>query len=251
MKPVMQPVILLTRPDDAARPFADALRTRLGAVRIVQSPLLRIAWLAADLPLGMPIFTSPRGVEGFLRMGGTVGGACWCVGDATAEAAAKVGFTARSASGDAKALIAAILESGEAGPFVHVRGRHAIADLAAILSDAGRETRAAVVYDQVAEPLTPEARALLQGMAPVVVPLFSPRTARQFARECAAERSGDHAARAPLFIAAMSAAVGDALGDVGARGLSIATRPDAQSMLDAVQGLFDAARRLEAGRGAK
>lgn len=239
----MKPVILLTRPDAAARPFADALRVRLGAVRIVHSPLLRIEWLATGLPRGVPIFTSPRGVEGFLRSGGKAGGPCWCVGDATAEAATEAGFAARSASGDAKALIAVILESGDTGPFVHVRGRHAIADLAAILSEAGRETRAAVVYDQVAEPLTQGARALLQGEAPVVLPLFSPRTARLFARECPAD--------APLFIALMSGAVRDALGDVGACALSIAARPDADAMLDVVQGLFDAARRLEAGQGDK
>ncbi|KPP86564.1 MAG: uroporphyrinogen-III synthase [Rhodobacteraceae bacterium HLUCCO07] len=243
----MKPVILLTRPDTAARPFADALRAQLGAVRIVQSPLLRIEWLAADLPGGVPIFTSPRAVEGFVRAGGDAGGGCWCVGDATARAATEAGFTARSASGDARALVAAILESGEAGLFVHVRGRHAIADLAAILSDAGRETRSAVVYDQVTQPLTPEARSLLHGKAPVVLPLFSPRTARQFVKEYRA----DPAMRAPLFIAAMSAAVRDALGDIDARALSIAAHPDAQGMRDAVQGLIDAARRLEAGPGHK
>ncbi|KAA0913269.1 uroporphyrinogen-III synthase [Aquicoccus porphyridii] len=243
----MQPVILLTRPAAAARRFADALRARLGEVRIVQSPLLRIEWVMADLPGGVAIFTSPRGVEGFLRAGGHAGRACWCVGDATAEAAAEAGFAPRSASGDAKALIAAILESGETGPFVHLRGKHAIADLAAILTKAGRETRAVVVYDQVTQPLGPEAQSLLQGEAPVVVPLFSPRTARQFAGECPVNR----ATRAPLFIAAMSGAVRDALGDVGASELSIAARPDGQAMVETVQGLFDAARRLEAGRGDK
>ncbi|MEZ5714577.1 MAG: hypothetical protein R3D85_05065 [Paracoccaceae bacterium] len=61
------PAILLTRPAPASARFAQVLRARLGDVRIVTSPLLRIDWRAPDLPDAEPIFTSRNGVEGFLR----------------------------------------------------------------------------------------------------------------------------------------------------------------------------------------
>jgi uroporphyrinogen-III synthase len=236
------PAILLTRPEPAARAFADALRGRLGPVEVIVSPLLRIEWREDGAqPEGTAIFTSPSGVEGFARAWGkAAGAACWCVGDATARAAGEAGFQARSASGDAGALIRAIVESGDKGPFCHLRGAHARGDVAENLRKAGRICDEVVIYDQVAQPPSDAARAWLDGSLPVIVPLFSPRTAALFAA-CAPFR-------APLFVAAMSAAVGEALGDLGCVRVTTATRPDAAAMQDAVQGLFDAALVLE-GRG--
>ncbi|WP_137700912.1 uroporphyrinogen-III synthase [Marimonas lutisalis] len=236
------PLILLTRPEEPARQFAEALRARLGDVEVVISPLLRIEWVKADLPAGVPVFTSANGVEGFLRSGGVAVGACWCVGDVTARVADRAGFDARSAGGDADALVAAILTSGEAGPFVHLRGEHARGDVANRLRAAGRAAQDVVVYAQTAQGLSDAARTMLQGEKPVIVPLFSPRTAQQFAQETA---------HAPLFVAVMSTAVREALGDCAVRALREAARPDAEAMAEAVEGLFDAALRLEGAGGGK
>lgn len=235
------PAILLTRPADAAARFAEKLRARLGDVPIVISPLLRIEWRQAPLPGGTPIFTSPNGVEGFLRAGGVARGACWCVGEATARAARAAGFAARASGGDAAALTADILASGETGPFAHLRGVHIAADLAATLRESGCVVEEAVVYDQIAQNLSDEALALLNGGNPVVLPLFSPRTAGQFARE--------HRGAAPLFVATMSAAVSKALGPFEPVRICQAARPDAAAMADAAERLFAAALHLE-GEGA-
>ena len=237
------PAFLLTRPDPAAARFAAMLQARFGPVETVISPLLRIEYLTADLPQAVPVFTSRNGVEGFRNAGGLAQGPCWCVGEATSAAAGAAGFAPRAGGGDAKALIAAILASGDAGPFVHVRGAHTRGDVARHLRDAGLTVSEAVVYDQIAEGLSDAAKTLLESEKPVIVPLFSPRSAGQFAKV--------HCGRAPLFVAAMSAAVADALGELAVKEMAIAARPDANAMLDAAGGLFDAALQLERAEGDK
>ena len=243
------PVILLTRPAPGAQETADALRARLGAVDIVFSPLLRIGWVPARLSnrTATPIFTSRNGVAGFLASGGIARGPCWCVGEATAETAQGAGFTPRAAEGDAESLIAMMLESGDKGPFQHYRGAHARGNVADRLSAAGHPTSAEVVYSQDTCELTDEASALLEGEAPVIVPLFSPRTAAQFA----SAYTGIHAASAPVFAAVMSVAVGDELEQLPLAQVETAVRPDAAAMLDATERLFTASLRLEGGSGAK
>lgn len=238
------PTILLTRPEPAAGQFAQALRQMLGEVEVIVSPLMRIEWCGrGERPDGVPVFTSARGVEGFVRAWGRPGGPCWCVGDATAQAAGTAGFEARSAQGDAEMLVRAIMDSGEAGPFHHYRGAHARGEVAGRLGDAGRDAAQTVVYDQVAQALNPQARMRLDREEPVIVPLFSPRTAVQF--------RGAAPFRAPVFAAVMSDAVAAALGDLPCVRVAFAERPDAGAMLDAVKGLFDAALVLERAGGAQ
>ena len=238
------PAILLTRPTAAAARFAEMLRDRLGPVEIEISPLLRIDW-TATLPEaeGIPIFTSRNGVEGFLRAGGHPAGPCWCVGDATAQVARAAGFTPRTASGDADALVAAILESGAPAPFLHFRGAATRGDVAMRLTKAGRPTADHIVYEQTLCDLTNRARNLLQRETPVILPLFSPRTAAQFTEV--------FRGRAPLFIAAMSAAVAAELEPLTPARVLLAESLEAGAMLDATERLFTAALRLEGGSGAK
>lgn len=218
---------------------------RLGAVTTVISPLLEIEFLPLDHsdPGEIPIFTSRNGVAGFLRGGGNAVGRCWCVGDATANSARQAGFSPQTASGDVDTLIQAILQSGGRGPFVHFRGEHVRGNLAERLREAGKVLREDVVYAQTLRPLNTAALDLLDGEIPVILPLFSPRTAMQFAT--------DHRGGAPLLIGAMSQAIADALGGFAVQEVVIARRPNVPSMIDATQRLFDAAQRLEGGIGAK
>ncbi|WP_322867422.1 uroporphyrinogen-III synthase [Aquicoccus sp. G2-2] len=237
------PAILLTRPEAASEQYATRLKARLGAVEIVCSPLLRIEFRAAQIPPGEPVFTSRNGVEAFCHAQGQPGGSCWCVGEATAEAAKAVGFNAKAAGGDADSLVAAIRKSGESGPFVHMRGVHARGDLAQRLRAGGCAVDEVVLYDQHVQELSAAALTLLECEKPVIVPLFSPRTAAQFAQA----RSGE----APLYVAAMSAAVAEALGHMPLAALAIAQAPSVAAMDAAVESLFGAALRLEAEQGAQ
>lgn len=218
------PVLLLTRPEADSRRFAELIGPRGEGVRIVISPLLRIEPLGMPGPSGgVPVFTSAHAVP-LAGPGG--GGDAWCVGERTAAAAAAVGWRPRVGAGDAEALVAAILASGEAGPFVHLRGAHARGEIAARLRAGGRAASERVVYDQRAAPLAAEAQAALAGRAPVVAPLFSPRSAALFAAA-----AGNPAA--PLRVVAMSDAVRRAVDGAGWP-VEVAARPDGGAMLEAV-----------------
>ena len=149
------------------------------------------------------------------------------MGDRTAQVAQAAGFDATSAQGDAESLITLILASGDQGPFLHLRGREARGDIAPRLTAQGRPAHAAIVYAQDPLPLSPEAREALSARAPVVLPLFSPRSAALFAAQ------GPFAA--PLWIVAISAATARAVETLSSQRLMIAERPDGAAMLDAVQ----------------
>lgn len=104
------------------------------------------------------------------------------------------------------------------GRLVHPHGRH----LARALPVEGM-----VVYDQTAVPPSAEALGVLAGSAPVILPLFSPRSARLAAAAAAG-------ARAPLLPVAISAAAAHAWGAARAEPTRLALRPDAAAMLAAV-----------------
>ncbi|MHA7874873.1 uroporphyrinogen-III synthase [Roseivivax sp.] len=237
------PILLLTRPDRASRGFLEALASdglRPGAVVI--SPLIEIVPEGA-LPdmagIAGLIFTSAHGVEAYQRAGGPHRPNCFAVGSATAEAARAIGLHPATAEGDAEALIALIQATSPEGPLLHLRGRHARGDIAARLTEGGIETREAVLYDQRRAGLSPEAQAALGGTAPVVAPLFSPRTADLLAA------SGPFAA--PLYVAAMSGAVAERLKGLPRAELVTAAQPNGTAMRKALADLWARAQALEGG----
>jgi uroporphyrinogen-III synthase len=72
---------------------------------------------------------------------------------------------------------------------------------------------------------------VLQDPRPVILPIFSPRSARLLAAELRRV-----AAKAPIWLAALSPAVAEAF-DFPTVYTEIATRPDSPAMLQAVQAL--------------
>lgn len=236
------PAILLTRPADGADRFAAALRDRLGdRITIVSAPVLDIVGTGAVPALSddpVPVFTSRHGVA----HGPKGKGLCYAVGDATARAASRAGYGAVSAAGDVEALFQRILTDAPARPLLHLRGDPSTGDLAARLRAAGLTARDCIVYRQAPRPLTAQARALLDRESAVILPLFSPRSAAQFATE--------PRGLAPLRVAAISDRVAEAAQPMGPERLIVAARPDMPAMVDAVLGLFDASELLEARPGA-
>lgn len=230
--------VLLTRPEAQGDRFAAMLRERFGdAVEILSSPLLAPVFLTPDLPKGdhaAVILTSETGVQAARRLLSrhALPELALCVGDRTAQAARAAGFRARSASGDADALLAMILADPPHGPLLHLHGRETRGDLAARLAAAGCRVDAVTVYAQEPQPLSAQARALLDGDGPVVAPLFSPRTAQLFAA------TAPH--RAALWVAALSPAVAAALGDLPVARLVVAPRPDAADLIGIMAPLMQA-----------
>jgi uroporphyrinogen-III synthase len=139
--------------------------------------------------------------------------------------------------GDARRLVAAIVASGERGPLLHPRGEDQAVDIVALLAAEGVEAREAVVYAQDAQPLNKDARDVLAGNVPVILPIFSPRTARILAASAAMKDRN-----APLWIAALSPQIAEAARALAPQRMVIAAEPDAASLLGAMQDWFDPGR---------
>ena len=208
----MPPTLLLTRPEAQSRRFAASLP----GLPVVISPIFDIVPVAHDAAVlaraeGL-VFTSVHAVP---AAGPGRGRLAYCVGGRTAEVAEAAGFRVIAGPGDAARL--APLVAAATVPLVHPRGRHVAADLG---------VPAVVVYDQPARPLDAAAQALLSGDAPVILPLFSPRSAR-LVGEAAAQ------ARAPLWIAPISEAARLVWPGAPARSETAET-PDAEGVRAAV-----------------
>lgn len=234
-----RPRLLLTRPEPQARGFAEAARARLGAdLDVVISPLLRIEPLPLDpdpARFDGLVFTSRNGVAAFAAASAVRALPAWCVGDATARAAAAEGLAARSAAGTLDDLAVTLRREAAGLSLLQLRGRHVAGDLAARVGPAGPRITEAILYEQHPQPLTPSARAALSGSEPLLVPLFSPRSAGLMAPEIAN-------ARAPLHIAAMSPAVAEMLPVQARGGAVLAPMPNAEGMLRALADLMRRAK---------
>ena len=231
------PTILLIRPEPAARRFGAALRAAGCTAPQVIAPIIDIrpvarALAAASLKpseaCGL-ILTSANAVAAFAAQS-PLRPPAWCVGRSTARAAQAERFAVQAAATDADDLFRVMVAAGATGPFLHPRGRHARGALAERLTAAGLPATEVVIYEQIARALPARAKALLQGSAPVIVPLFSPRSARLLAE------SGT-AAVAPLHLVAISGVAARAWTEVRGTGpvatLRVARRPDADAMIEA------------------
>lgn len=225
--------ILLTRPLPQSERFARQLRYRFGdRTRIVISPLLAPRFLTPKIPEGPfdgLIFTSETGVEAFRRLCAEAFGTAWCVGDRTARAAREAGFQAVSAGGAAEELLQAMIGQAQGRRWLHARGRDVASDLAEKLNIAGIETEQVVVYAQETIPLAPMALSVLSETGPVVAPVFSPRSGKLLAAQQAVSQR-----KAELWITALSDAVAAEVAPARPERISIARRPDAAAMLDAL-----------------
>lgn len=227
-----RPVILLTRPEASSRRMAAILTARFGdRVDLCLSPLMNIV-LDARLPnldgIRTLIFTSANGVAAYLAAQGPKTLPCYTVGDATAHTAQEAGLRATSAGGDAEALIARIMADNAPGPMLHLRGAHARGDIAERLSAQGCPVSQAIVYHQHAQPLSDQAASLLLGDRPVILPLFSPRSATLLANATIT---------APVFVVAMSSNVADSVRFPVEHSV-IAPHPDFENVTEAIEGLL-------------
>lgn len=214
----LAPTLLLTRPEPGARRFA-AEAAHLGLASVI-SPVLRIEAVAHDAARlaearGL-VFTSVHAVP---AAGPGAGRPAICVGPATAQAARAAGFAVTEGPGDAARMLP--LLRGLGAGWLHPHGAH----VAKVLPVPGM-----VVYDQLPQDLNAQARALLDGAGPVILPLFSPRSARVLA----AQAGG---ARAALWLAPISDAAARAWDGAAAR-VAVAGEPDAGGVLAAIETLL-------------
>ncbi|MEQ6249585.1 uroporphyrinogen-III synthase [Sulfitobacter sp. HNIBRBA3233] len=195
-------------------------------MQLLIAPLMRID------PVGPPpavaegqgaVFTS---VQGVYHAPQGAGRPAWCVGQATTRVAVAAGWRAVQAGETAEQLIATLLASPPDRPLQHICGEHQRGDIAENLATAGLNIRRTVAYRQTLLRLGDAARAALGG--PAIVPLFSPRTALQFAQQAPENLANVH-------IVALSDAVAENLGNLRAAELLVTQAPTGASMLKTVE----------------
>lgn len=229
---------LVTRPNEDAEPLAAALRRR--GIEPLVEPLLsvvRVPGAAVTLDGVQAILvTSRNGVRALAEATGVRDVPVFAVGEATAELARARGFgTVESAGGDARALAALVAGRLDpaGGPLVHAAGHAVAGDLGGWLAARGFEVRRAVLYETVrAAMLSAEARDALAAGCLGLALFFSPRTAETFVMLVRDAGLGE-SCRAVSGIC-LSPAVARELEGLSWRALSIAERPDTESMLAAV-----------------
>jgi uroporphyrinogen-III synthase len=229
---------LITRPIEDVEPLAAALAAR-GIAPVIE-PLLAIRPLAAAIPdlaasldgAQAVLFTSANGARAFAR--------ATAVGDATARAAAALGFGAvASAAGDVDALaglVAARLDP-ERGALLHAAGSAVAGDLAGRLEAAGFQLRRAVLYsaDPVAR-LSAATVAALRGLRIDAGFFFSPRTAAHFVTLARAARI-DEACRHVAALCLSPAVAGELSSLVWAH-IVVAAAPEQRALLAAFDGFL-------------
>lgn len=216
------PVLLLTRPEPQSKRFLKLCEDRLGrSLNAVISPVLRIEAKGTnwDLDAATIVVTSGNAVRVLsrhldMRQVATVGKATAALARSLGAKAICLGETAEGFLDRAVDLVP---------PVVVARGVHARLDMAEALNARGIEAHSVTVYDQVPVPLSAAATQLLTGEAPVVAPLFSPRSAGLLAA---------HSISAPITVLAISDAVSDAWTGPGTP--RIARQPTADAMCDLV-----------------
>lgn len=225
-----QATLLLTRPAQSSSRFLALCETAAGRrLPVVVSPLIEIVE-AGTLPdlssYATIVVTSRHAVQRLGEAGVLRGRRLACVGEATADLARRYGADADALGPDVDGFLERASEL--AGPCLYCRGVHVATDLAAALSERGSPTDEAVVYDQVARPLSAAARTVLSGRDPVVVPVFSKRSGALL-----------QAARpflAPLKIVAISDSVAQSWSAGGA--IRVAREPNMTAMVEATIGEF-------------
>lgn len=198
-------------------------------LRPIYSPLIEIIPTGAQVVLqgfDAVIFTSAYGVR-FAPKGR--GKAAYCVGDETAKAASDAGWAAKVAGQNAAQLIRQLAQDAPQRRLLHLSGVHTRGDIARSLSRLGTTTVNQAVYDQKLVDLTTEAAQILVRENHVLVPLFSSRTAAQFAKHSIGKSTID--------VIALSAAVSEPLANLSLGGLTIADEPDKRSMVRAIEKL--------------
>jgi uroporphyrinogen-III synthase len=190
MSPAFQKSILITRPLEQARGFAEELAQLGYSVRI--EPLLRIS------PVSFTAARPARDYAGFVvtslhaleaavelvREGGVrlLNPPLYVVGERVADAAREAGFThIQACTPEARQLFNHIALEPPEGPLLYLSGDETAFPLAERLADIGIECEQVVAYEAVpATVFSPEGRAALQNGEIGAVTLFSARTARTF-----------------------------------------------------------------------
>jgi uroporphyrinogen-III synthase len=139
---------------------------------------------------------------------------------------------------NAETLVAGLHGENPPTPLLHLRGEHSVGDVASRLTKGGLDCREQVIYRQSPLGLTDEANTVLASKALIILPIFSPRSARLLAEQC-------QNAKARLVIGWMSDAVREAWTGPPPLTEAVGDSPNTEGLQRAVLGAIATAVRLE------
>ncbi len=235
--------LLMTRPGDANRRFLTLLpEDLLRELPVIQSPLMEIQPVATDLDLAgvsAVIFTSGEAVR--------IAGAhtrlrlrAYCVGEATAERARVAGWDAHCLGVDADAFVTRLLAQRPTGRILHLHGEFTRGEIVPRLARGGLTCTGQMIYRQLLCPLSAEAKAAIEARIPLIVPLFSPRTAAHF--------DSLRPDMTHLTLIAMSDAVVEAMPRLQSHCVDVSKVPTAEAMAEILRDVVASSERVETGR---
>jgi uroporphyrinogen-III synthase len=220
------PIILLTRPKPQAQEFADALAAEIDA-DIAIHPMQDIVICAPPDPRPVDydayVFTSPNGARAAHHWG-LPSRPAYVVGQKTA--AATQGDAVFCADGDSDDLVDLIDKHAPRGPLLYLHGTHVAGQITQDLEQRGITCHGYVAYDQQALPVGDDLRSVLSGPRPVMIPVFSPRSAKLLIE------TGENPQN--WHIIAMSHKVAAIFDHIPCKKITIIERPNGPAMLHAV-----------------
>lgn len=244
-----RPRIVVTRPAEEAERLVPALEA-LGCDAVL-APMLEIRALPSA-PIGLAgvraiLITSANGARALcaaLAASARRDLPVLAVGEASAAAARKVGFTnVESADGDVEALIALVRTrcTPAGGCLLHAAGSVVAGDLKGALEAAGFAVERRVLYEaQAVTALGPGLAAALDDPRTAAVLFFSPRTAETFVTLVRDSKRAGAVAR--LDAICLSAAVARVAGALSWRRVVVAARPEQAALIEALAGALQASR---------
>ncbi len=195
----VKPSVLLTRPAEQSDDFRRLLGRKTD---VVISPVMKIEPLAfsanAD-DYDVFVFASRSAVLAASKRLDLAGRHAIAVGDKTAGVAESFGMITASAAGIAEDLIKRVQRDFPGGKALFIHGEYTQGDVAKKLNLLGIDTDSTVAYRQIPLPLSKSACALICGEQPVILPLFSARSAAILSNEALQCQSS-----APLWLVALS-----------------------------------------------
>ena len=231
--------LLITRPIEDAKPLAQALDKQghktsiesLMEIRELKTTNLKLSGIQAIL------ITSANGIRALAKMYKDKNILICTVGDASAIAAHKLGFTnVRSASGNVEALIKMVKKelSPTDGPLVHIAGSYRTGDLAKTLRSAGFVTRRKILYDAKAvKNFSTKTNIALKKNDIDGVLFFSPRTASIFCQIVKNSNLLDNCQ--PIKAFCLSKAVSTAAALVPWAKIIVAEKPNSKALLFSIK----------------
>ncbi len=232
--------VLVTRPQPAADEFAEKLRHE-GYMAYV-APMMQYAGVAADLSdlaaYQALIFTSVQAVQIFAGLSPERNQPVLAVGDTTAAAAAKAGFTAvhsaKGNSSDVAALVKAEAPKLNLKKILHLCSADTSDDIGPAVASAGVEVVRRTVYKaELVDSIPDEVLAALQRGAIDVVMVFSTRTAENFVRLMGQKALSGVTSK--LEAVCISNAVAATLRELPWRAVRVARQPKLESVMQALR----------------